>query len=57
VTLISHRALVEAGEDHVVGGIRKALASYGFTNDEVSPKAYWRLGQANADHGEPSSDS
>jgi NADPH-dependent ferric siderophore reductase len=45
-----------AGEHRVVGAIRKALASYGFTNDEVSPKAYWRLGQANADHGEPTSD-
>jgi NADPH-dependent ferric siderophore reductase len=45
-----------AGEHHVVGAIRKALATRGLTPDEVSPKAYWRLGRANADHGEPDGD-
>jgi NADPH-dependent ferric siderophore reductase len=45
-----------AGEHHVVGDIRKELAQRGFTPNEVSPKAYWRLGQANAEHGEPAGD-
>jgi NADPH-dependent ferric siderophore reductase len=45
-----------AGEHHVVGDIRKNLAERGFAPNEVSPKAYWRLGQANAEHGEPAGD-
>jgi len=45
-----------AGEHHVVGDIRKQLAEKGFAPNEVSPKAYWRLGQANAEHGEPAGD-
>ncbi len=45
-----------AGEHHVVGEIRTALVTRGFTADEVSAKPYWRAGRANADHGEPDSD-
>jgi NADPH-dependent ferric siderophore reductase len=45
-----------AGEHHVVVAVRKALAAKGFAAHEVSPKAYWRLGQANAEHGEPADD-
>jgi NADPH-dependent ferric siderophore reductase len=45
-----------AGEHHVVVAVRKALAAKGFAAQEVSPKAYWRLGQANAEHGEPAGD-
>jgi NADPH-dependent ferric siderophore reductase len=45
-----------AGEFHVVGEIRKKLGKMGFAPNEVSPKAYWRLGQANAEHGEPAGD-
>jgi NADPH-dependent ferric siderophore reductase len=52
----SLRHVYVAGEHHVVAAIRKALAARGFDGSEVSPKAYWRLGQANAEHGEPRSD-
>jgi len=45
-----------AGEHHVVADIRKELAERGFAPNEVSAKAYWRLGQANAEHGEPVGD-
>jgi NADPH-dependent ferric siderophore reductase len=45
-----------AGEHHVVGEIRKQLAERGFAPTEVSRKAYWRMGQANAEHGEPTGD-
>lgn len=45
-----------AGEHHVVRAIRAALIERGFAAEEISPKAYWRLGQANAEHGEPTSD-
>jgi NADPH-dependent ferric siderophore reductase len=45
-----------AGEHHVVGEVRRALATQGLAAEEVSPKAYWRVGQANADHGEPGGD-
>jgi NADPH-dependent ferric siderophore reductase len=52
---LSRHAYV-AGEHHVVGEVRRALAAQGLAAEEVSPKAYWRLGQANADHGEPDRD-
>jgi NADPH-dependent ferric siderophore reductase len=52
---VSRHAYV-AGEHHVVTAIRTALATKGLGADEVSPKAYWRLGQANAEHGEPTGD-
>jgi NADPH-dependent ferric siderophore reductase len=52
----SMRHVYVAGEHHVVAAIRKALGARGFDGSEVSPKAYWRLGQPNAEHGEPRSD-
>ncbi len=42
-----------AGEFHVVRAIREALEARGLSSEEVSPKAYWRHGQANAENGEP----
>ena len=50
------RHVYVAGEHRVVADIRKELAERGFAPNEVSPKAYWRLGQANAEHGEPARD-
>jgi len=45
-----------AGEARLVLALRQALAARGLTEDQVSPKAYWGLGKANADHGEPARD-
>ena len=45
-----------AGEARLVLALREALAARGLTEDQVSPKAYWGLGKANADHGEPARD-
>jgi NADPH-dependent ferric siderophore reductase len=42
-----------AGEFHVVRAIRETLEAMGLSSDEISPKAYWRLGRANAENGEP----
>ncbi len=45
-----------AGEARLVLALREALAARGLDGDQVSPKAYWGLGKANAAHGEPSRD-
>jgi NADPH-dependent ferric siderophore reductase len=45
-----------AGEARLVLALREALAERGMTADQVSPKAYWGLGRANAAHGEPAKD-
>jgi NADPH-dependent ferric siderophore reductase len=37
----------------VTNEIQRALVDRGLTPDQISPKAYWRKGMANADHGEP----
>ncbi len=42
-----------AGEFHVVRAIRESLEARGLSSDEISPKAYWRQGLANAENGEP----
>jgi NADPH-dependent ferric siderophore reductase len=42
-----------AGEMKVVRAIATALASRGLERDQISTKAYWRRGEANAPHGEP----
>jgi len=45
-----------AGELRVMAALRRALLERGFGADEMSPKAYWRRGVANAAHGEPGPD-
>jgi NADPH-dependent ferric siderophore reductase len=42
-----------AGEARLVLALREALAARGMPAGQVSPKAYWGLGRANASHGEP----
>jgi NADPH-dependent ferric siderophore reductase len=41
------------GEARVVAALRELLAARGLEPDQVSPKAYWGRGRANASHGEP----
>ena len=45
-----------AGEARLVLALREALAARGLADGQVSPKAYWGLGRANASHGEPARD-
>lgn len=42
-----------AGEVALVNGLKTALLSRGWTADQISAKAYWNRGRANAGHGEP----
>ena len=44
------------GEFHLTREIVQLLASAGWVPDEITSKPYWRDGQANAGHGEPSKD-
>jgi NADPH-dependent ferric siderophore reductase len=44
------------GEAKVVLRLREILASRGLAQDQMSPKAYWGRGRANAGHGEPARD-
>ena len=41
------------GEAKVVLRLREILAGRGLAQDQMSPKAYWDRGRANAGHGEP----
>ncbi|MBO0823481.1 MAG: siderophore-interacting protein [Actinobacteria bacterium] len=43
------------GEARLVQALREVLASRGLASDQLSPKAYWGRGRANAGHGEPAS--
>jgi len=45
-----------AGEATVVLRLRETLAARGLAPEQVSPKAYWGRGRANASHGEPARD-
>jgi len=45
------------GEAKVVARLREILAERGLGEDQVSPKAYWGRGRANAGHGEPAKGS
>jgi NADPH-dependent ferric siderophore reductase len=45
-----------AGEARVVLALREALAARGMAPEQISPKAYWGRGRANAEHGEPARD-
>jgi NADPH-dependent ferric siderophore reductase len=44
------------GELAMVNGLRAVLAGRGLRPDQLSVKPYWRLGVANAAHGEPARD-
>ena len=45
------------GEAKVVLAMREVLARRGLPQEQMSPKAYWGRGRANAGHGEPAKDS
>ncbi len=45
------------GEASVVLKLREVLAGRGIVADQISPKAYWGRGRANAGHGEPAKDT
>ena len=45
------------GEAKVVSRLRDILAERGLGQDQMSPKAYWGRGRANASHGEPGRDA
>jgi NADPH-dependent ferric siderophore reductase len=44
------------GEARVVSALREAVQARGLESGQVSPKAYWGRGKANASHGEPAKD-
>ena len=45
------------GEARAVLALREILARRGLPQDQMSPKAYWGRGRANAGHGEPARDA
>ncbi len=45
------------GEASVVLRLREVLARRGLPEAQMSPKAYWGRGRANAGHGEPARDA
>jgi NADPH-dependent ferric siderophore reductase len=45
------------GEATVVSRLREVMAERGLAPDQLSPKAYWGRGRANASHGEPARDA
>ncbi|HEY2286973.1 MAG TPA: siderophore-interacting protein [Streptosporangiaceae bacterium] len=45
------------GEAKVVLALREVLGRRGLPQDQMSPKAYWGRGRANAGHGEPARDA
>jgi NADPH-dependent ferric siderophore reductase len=45
------------GEAKVVLRLREILGDRGLSEDQMSPKAYWGRGRANASHGEPARDA
>jgi NADPH-dependent ferric siderophore reductase len=45
------------GEAKVVSRLREILTERGLAEDQISPKAYWGRGRANAGHGEPARDA
>jgi NADPH-dependent ferric siderophore reductase len=45
------------GEATVVSRLREVLTERGLSQDQMSPKAYWGRGRANASHGEPARDA
>ena len=54
IDIPSGRGFVYLGGEHkIVGELRRILVEKGLDSTMISPKAYWRLGAANANHGEP----
>jgi NADPH-dependent ferric siderophore reductase len=45
-----------AAEARVVRAVAQTLESRGVGSEQISPKAYWRRGLPNAEHGEPTRD-
>jgi NADPH-dependent ferric siderophore reductase len=45
------------GEAKVVLALREVLVKRGLPEEQISPKAYWGRGRANAGHGEPARDA
>jgi len=45
------------GEASVVLRLREIMTERGLRQDQISPKAYWGRGRANAGHGEPAKDA
>lgn len=45
-----------SGEARVVSRLRDELTARGLSEAQISPKAYWGRGRANANHGEPAKD-
>lgn len=45
------------GEAKVVLALREVLTARGLAPEQISPKAYWGRGRANAGHGEPARDA
>jgi len=45
------------GEASVVLALREGLTARGLAQEQMSPKAYWGRGRANAGHGEPARDA
>jgi len=45
------------GEASAVLALREVLGARGLPQDQISPKAYWGRGRANAGHGEPARDA
>jgi NADPH-dependent ferric siderophore reductase len=41
------------GEFSVIRVLRAALIDRGLEDEQISRKAFWRMGRANAEHGEP----
>ena len=41
------------GEFNAMKAVRTALLDRGLSKEQISLKAFWRAGSANADHGEP----
>lgn len=49
----SSRHAYLAGEVALVSALKSTLIARGWSADEISAKAYWNRGRANASHGEP----
>ncbi len=54
--LAGRRHAYVIGEARVVSALREALQARGLEPAQLSPKAYWGRGKANASHGEPAKD-
>ena len=53
ILFVQLRAAHLAGEVALVTALKATLVSRGWATDDISAKAYWNRGRANAGHGEP----